>query len=93
MVIRTQPDRARQTGALTTELLVALALLVGLLLPLAYSFVSERKLVRACYQRAVAMEIVDGEFLLTVEPNKIRLQWQPAAKRHGGTVTREALLK
>jgi hypothetical protein len=108
------------------ELLVALAIVVGVLLPLAYSFVSERKLVLACYQRAVAMEIVDGEmetlvagewraftpgtheypvragaatnlppgrFLLTVEAGKIRLQWQPALKDHGGAVTREATVK
>ena len=44
-----------------TELLVAMALLTGLLLPLAYSFSSERRYARAEYQRAVAMEIVDGE--------------------------------
>lgn len=126
MVIRTRLNPARQRGALITELLVALALLVGLLLPIAYSFVSERKLVRACYQRAVAMEIVDGEmealvagewraftpgthqyrvhagavtnlppgqFLLTVETGKVRLQWQPAVKHHGGPVTREAMVK
>ena len=43
------------------ELLVAMALLVGALLPLAYSIVSEKRLARAYYQRAVAMEIVDGE--------------------------------
>src|SRR5258706_10214456 len=51
----------RKLGALTTELLVAMALLTGVLLPLAYSFASEKRLARACYQRAVAMEIVDGE--------------------------------
>ena len=43
------------------ELLVAMALVAGALLPLAYSLASERRLVRATYQRAVAMEIVDGE--------------------------------
>ena len=43
------------------ELLVALAIVIGVLLPLAYSFVSERRLARGYYQRAVAMEIVDGE--------------------------------
>jgi hypothetical protein len=53
--------RRRQHGALMVELLVALAILAGVLLPLAYSFVSERRLARGCYQRAVAMEIVDGE--------------------------------
>jgi hypothetical protein len=43
------------------ELLVALALLIGAVLPLAYSIASEKRLARALYQRAVAMEIVDGE--------------------------------
>lgn len=43
------------------ELLVAMAMLVGSLLPLAYSIVAEHRFARACYQRAVAAEIVDGE--------------------------------
>jgi len=43
------------------EVLVAVAILMGVLFPLAYSFVGERRLARSCYQRAVAMEIVDGE--------------------------------
>ncbi len=43
------------------ELLVAMALLTGALMPLAYSIVSEKHLARATYQRAVVMEIVDGE--------------------------------
>ena len=43
------------------EVLVALAIMIGVLLPLAYSFVCERRFALACYQRAVAMEIVDGE--------------------------------
>jgi len=108
------------------ELLVAVALVVGMLFPLAYSFVSERRLARAYYYRAVAMEIVDGEmeallagqwrayppgtndyrvdvgaatnlpagrFMLTVQPNRLRLRWQPALKDQGGPVTREAVLK
>ncbi len=44
------------------ELLAALALLTGALLPLAYSITSERRLAREQYHHAVAMEIVDGEF-------------------------------
>lgn len=44
------------------ELLAAISLLVAALLPLAYSLASEKKLARSQYQRAVAMEIVDGEF-------------------------------
>jgi hypothetical protein len=111
---------------LLVELLVALAILAGVLLPLAYSFLSERRLMRAYYQRAVAMEIVDGEmeallagewrafspgthdyrvhagaatnlppgrFILSVQPDKLRLRWQPALKDRGGPVTREAMLK
>ena len=116
----------RQRGSLMVELLVALAILTGVLLPLAYSFVSERRLARGYYQRAVAMEIVDGEmeallagqwrafspgthdyqvqagaatnlppgrFILSVQPGKLRLRWQPAVKDRGGPVTREAMLK
>ena len=51
----------RRTGALMVEFLVAMALVMGALLPLAYSFAKEKRLARALYQRAVAMEIVDGE--------------------------------
>ncbi len=43
------------------ELLVAIALLAGAFLPLAYSIASEKRYVHAAYQRAVAMELVDGE--------------------------------
>ena len=43
------------------ELLAGMALLAFALLPLAHSLVSEKRLARAYYQRAVAMEIVDGE--------------------------------
>src|SRR5258708_34004562 len=53
--------RVRQNGFLMTEMLVALAILLGALLPLAYSLASEKRLARAAYQRAVAMELVDGE--------------------------------
>lgn len=61
MVTFNPTRRARERGALLTELLVAMALLVGALLPLAYSIASERRLARAYYQRAVAMAVVDGE--------------------------------
>lgn len=44
-----------------TELTVAIALLAGALLPLAYSIAKEHQLARGTYQRAIAMEIVDGE--------------------------------
>jgi len=43
------------------ELIVAMAILVIAFFPLAYSISSEAHLFRATYQRAVALEIVDGE--------------------------------
>ena len=62
MVIRIS-NRAtrRQSGLLTTDLIVAMAILVIALLPLSGSFVSDRKLLRVYYYRSVAMELVDGE--------------------------------
>ena len=116
-------QRQGQQAALMIELLVAVALLLGGLLPIAYGIASEKKLARASYQRAVAMEIVDGElealiaggmggltngiwkytvqagaavnlppgaFFLTVNSNKLRLEWRPALKDNGGSVFREA---
>jgi hypothetical protein len=118
--------RRQQQGSLMVEVLVAMALLIGTLFPLAYSFATERRLARSYYQRAVAMEIVDGEmevllagewrafsagthdypvhagaatnlppgrFILTVQPGKLQLRWQPARKDRGGPVIREANLK
>jgi hypothetical protein len=55
-------DPGRRGGWMMIELVVALALLLGALLPLAYSIASEKRLFRSTYQRAVAVEIVDGEF-------------------------------
>ena len=108
------------------ELLVAMSLLLAALFPVAYSVVSEQRLALAYYQRAVALEIVDGEMevlaagewrsfapgthdyvpkaaaaanlppgrmLLTLEPDKVRLEWRPSVPRHGGPVVRELKLK
>ena len=116
----------RQRAALMIELLVAVSLLAVTVLPIAYSIASERTFARACYERAVAMEIVDGEmevllagewksfspgthdysidataatnlptgkFLLTIQPGKVRLEWRPGEKDHGGPVVREASVK
>lgn len=106
------------------EMLVAIALLTFAVVPIAYSIVNERRMARRYYQRAVAMEIVDGEmevlaagewrhvaggtheypvhagaatnlppgqFLVTVQTNKIRFEWQPV-KDEGGAVVREVKL-
>jgi hypothetical protein len=54
----------RICGWLATELMFALAVIIIALIPLAYSFRSEQKLLRAHYNQAVAMEIIDGEMEL-----------------------------
>ena len=115
----------RRTGALMIEFLVAMALVMGALLPLAYSFAKEKRLARALYQRAIPMEIVDGEievlaagswkeltngvsvfsvralaatnlppgrFLLTRADKRLKLEWRPEVKQHGGAVVREITL-
>ena len=62
MVIATKRSfRIREAGALTTELVIALAILASTMIPLSFSFLREQKLLRLSYERAVAMEIVDGE--------------------------------
>lgn len=122
MVIRIRQFHRCSRASLLVELLVAMAILSGVVLPLAYSISSERTFARAVYQRAVATGIVDGEievlaaggwraftngvmdypvhavaatnlppggFILTLTPEKLRLEWQPHVKHHGGPVVRE----
>lgn len=61
MVISKAYALPRQRGSLMTEAVVAIAILTFALFPLAYSIVGEKRLARATYQRAIAMQIVDGE--------------------------------
>lgn len=58
--------RRCKAGMLMTELMVAIAFLSIAVLPLAFSFAKEHQYLRNCYQRAVAMELVDGEMELLV---------------------------
>lgn len=58
VIVRNQHSRA---GWLVMDLAIAVMILGLATLPLAFSFNSEQKLLRANYNRAVAMEIVDGE--------------------------------
>jgi hypothetical protein len=60
MVIKTR-QLLRQRGVMMTEMVMAMAIVVIAMLPLAYSANSDARLFRVTYQRAVAMEIVDGE--------------------------------
>jgi len=57
MVNRTHSER----GSLMIELVVAMAITFTVIVPLGYSFIRELSLCHVYYQRAVAMEIVDGE--------------------------------
>lgn len=57
----TSKAASRQSGALMTELMIAMAILAVVLFPLAFCFAQERTFLRSCYNRAVATEIVDGE--------------------------------
>ena len=43
------------------ELLVAMVMLAVAVFPLAFSLAGEKRLARSYYQKAVAMELVDGE--------------------------------
>lgn len=56
----------RKAAMLMTELMVAIAFLSIAVLPLALSFAKEHQYLRNCYQRAVAVEMVDGEMELLV---------------------------
>lgn len=126
MVIHFPNQFSRQRGSLMAEMLVAIAILLAVMLPVAYSFDAEKRLARTYYSHAVAMEVVDGEmevlqagewraftpgahpyapkaesltnlppgeFTVTVQPGKVRLEWQPAAKQYGGPVVREATIQ
>jgi hypothetical protein len=116
----------RRRGALITEVVVAMGLLTFAMLPLAFSIAREQKLTRAYFNRAIVMEIVDGEmealmagewrafvpgaqtypvraeaarslppgrFLLTLDRDRVRLEWLPEKSGKGGNVVREARVK
>jgi Tfp pilus assembly protein PilW len=60
MVIRPRHP-ARRRAMVMIEIMVAMSILILVMVPLGYAFFSDARLFRATYQRAVAMEIVDGE--------------------------------
>ena len=115
-----------QVGALQTEAIVALGILVAVMLPLAFTFLQETRTCRAHYYKAVAMEIVDGEmealaagewrafrpgkqsypvraaastnlppgeFVLTLDDARARLEWIPGTGGAGGVVAREVKVR
>lgn len=52
---------SRQRGMVMTEMVIAMVIVVIALFPLGFSALSDGKLFKVSYQKAVAMEIVDGE--------------------------------
>jgi hypothetical protein len=60
MVIQTR-QHLKQRGIVMAELVLAMGIVIIAMLPLSFSVSSDARLFRATYQRAVAMEIVDGE--------------------------------
>jgi len=59
--LQPKPTRARQRGFLEVDMMVGLAILTIAVLPLGYTFVRERQVLKIEYCRSVADEIVDGE--------------------------------
>jgi hypothetical protein len=60
------PPAGRECGMLMADLFVAMGILAVAIMPLAFSYVHEVRLLRAEYFRGVAMEIVDGEIEILV---------------------------
>ena len=46
---------------LITDILVAMSILTLAIIPMAFSYMGEQRTTRQLYQRAVAMELLDGE--------------------------------
>ena len=59
MVIRKKINRER--GVLEVDMTIALTILFLAVIPLACSFVSDAKAMRRNYERAIAMELLDGK--------------------------------
>jgi hypothetical protein len=61
MVIRANANDRPTGGWMIMECVVALGILIAVMIPISFSFISEHRACRASYNRAVAMELVDGE--------------------------------
>ena len=61
-----RPPQASARGFMMVDLFVGVAILALAIMPLAYSYVRDTRLLRAEYFRGVAMEIVDGEMEILV---------------------------
>ena len=64
--LKPRAGRRAEHGMLMAELVVAMAILMIAVVPIGYSFMQDARLFRVTYERAVAMEIVDGEMEILV---------------------------
>ena len=64
--LQPKPTSAHRNGFLQVDMMVGLAILTIAVLPLGYTFVRERQVLRIEYCRSVADEIVDGEMEILV---------------------------
>lgn len=71
-----------------TEAVVSLAIIMVAIMPLVYSFFQEQRVLRTSYQKALAMELIDGEMeiLLAGEWRAFHEGTQPYVLR-GAAVT------
>jgi hypothetical protein len=74
MIIR-NPARTARAGSLQMDALVAMGLVVALVLPMGFGVMANQRLMRQTYQRAVAMELIDGELevLASGDPRAVPL--------------------
>ena len=79
------PQAGRERGMLMADLFVAMGILAVAIMPLAFSYVRETRLLRAEYFRGAAMEIVDGEMevLMAGEGRNLPEGSQPYAVHAG----------
>ena len=84
MVIHGQVNR--RLGYLTTDAVVAMAMLVLVLIPLTMILVPQRELAKAYYEQAILLEILDGE----LEVLRAGLWRELGMGRHPYTVRAEA---
>lgn len=60
-LFRAKVRARRRSGMLTTDIIVAMSIMTLTIIPMAFSFMNEQHKARQLYQKAVAMELLDGE--------------------------------
>ena len=66
MKIKTHKSGQSRRGVLEIDMAMAMLVLAVAIMPLAFSFAQEGKLFRQSYQKAAAMELIDGEMEILI---------------------------